>query len=227
MTLIVDSRVFSHAAPRTTTNWNSSSHSTNGYNELIQSAMDMQYSDITSFEGSARGSLMLRDVPVTPGSRASEIYVGSPLSNSLVSMDSWHAFQSVGSETTIKKSSEPKSSMYSSQSFEQLLSAFSAISKHHLNSMIEALIDWRVHLDTTPTKIVKDRVKEKLVNLSKKATITKQETLFSNFRERKEVSWAINVRSNSFIVSSRLYFQSDSVTYIRNIQTTRAFSEEL
>ncbi|EFC46366.1 predicted protein [Naegleria gruberi] len=173
--------MFNHAAPRATTNWNNTSHSTNGYNELI-SAIDMQYNDLSTFEGSSRGSIILRDVTVNT-SRSSEIFSSPPLSSaSMISMDS---------RMTSTESSNRKSESYSpfsSQSFEQLLSAFSAISKHHLNSMIEALIDWRVHLDCTPTKMVKERIRDKLINVPKKTALTKQEILYSNFTERKELA---------------------------------------
>ncbi|KAL9643542.1 hypothetical protein ABK040_010155 [Willaertia magna] len=197
--LIVNSKLLNEAAPKSLANWNNSIHiGNNPYNEFLSSfsssqpIMEFPKIDLSSVLESPRTNLAIS--PAT--SRIVNHPFESPISSLTKSPSSELLFSSISSEISTVSSfnnsgssnSNEVKSKFPNQSFEQLLSAFATISKHHLNSLIEALIDWRKHLDCSPNKFIKERVKEKLVNLSKKATVTKQEALLSGFTERKELA---------------------------------------
>lgn len=71
--------------------------------------------------------------------------------------------------------------------FEQLLAAFATVSKHSLNPTIEALYDWRVHLNCKPDKQMRDKVEEQFRLATRRSTV-RQEAMLSQFTERKEVA---------------------------------------
>jgi hypothetical protein len=181
VTTLVDSSVFSQAAPRSTSGWTNSAAAvhTSSFSDIIPSTSsstsnEYEVVDPTSTSG---------NIPVVSTGKSIDAPVTSQMSENTEVETTQNAY--MDQFYRLNNAKDTKSD--DNKAFEKLLAAFATVSKHSLNPTIEALYDWRVHLNTKPTQQVKDKVEEQFRFYTKKATV-RQEALLSQFTERKEVS---------------------------------------
>jgi hypothetical protein len=111
--------------------------------------------------------------------------------NNILSTQSTGSVNSITSVNTSSSESnvDPSRAVESNKALEQLLSAFATVSKHSINSIAEAMYDWRVHLDCKPSAHVRDKIEEHVKQTYKKSMHVKQESeLVQLYTERKEIA---------------------------------------